>query len=461
MTPAHILKPGILYRGDNVNVLADMPEESVDLIYLDPPFFSNRTYEVIWNDEAEVRSFLDRWSGGIEVYIDWMRARMLELHRVLAPTGTLYLHCDWHASHYLKTMVDDVFGGAKHFQNEIVWYYRGGGVSKYRWGRRHDVLLMYTKSHKKGEWTFNVDPVRMEYSPESQERLKYKARSFRGDKVYDNYRPNPLGKHPDDVWSIQPLMPSNRKKLGYPTQKPEALLKNVILASSNEGDLVLDPFCGCGTTLSVAQQSTRDWIGIDISPRAIDVTEERLKALGARPKVLGMPETVEDLTSARMGWHEFQNWVCHQLHATPSLKKSGDFGLDGRMILTHDPVQVKQKQVGRPDVDSFETAMERAGSDKGVMVGLGFSREAREEVARARRKKGIEIIFCEAESLLKTEQRDHIVQQLQPGDAQLTIDEVLTLMVPKENLTPDELAASEFRRQRDADEAAGVKTPAE
>jgi DNA modification methylase len=450
-----MLKPGILYRGDNVNVLADMPGESVDLVYLDPPFFSNRTYEVIWNDEAEVRSFLDRWAGGIEVYIDWMRARMLELHRVLAPTGTLYLHCDWHASHYLKTMVDDVFDGAKHFQNEIVWYYRGGGVSKFRWGRRHDVLLMYTKSHKRGEWTFNVDPVRMDYSPESQERLKYKARSFRGTKVYDNYRPNPLGKHPDDVWSIQPLMPSNRKKLGYPTQKPEALLKNVILASSNVGDLVLDPFCGCGTTLSVAQQSGREWIGIDISPRAIDVTEERLKALGARPKVLGMPETVEDLTSSRMGWHEFQNWVCHQLHATPSLRKSGDFGLDGRMILTHDPVQVKQKQVGRPDVDSFETAMERAGSDKGVMVGLGFSREAREEVARARRKKGIEIIFCEAESLLKTEQRAHIVQQLQPGDAQLSIDEVLILMVPKENLTPDELAASEFRRQREAEEVSG------
>jgi len=156
----------------------------VDLVYLDPPFFSNRNYEVIWGDEAEVRSFLDRWSGGIEVYIDWMRDRILELHRVLAPTGSLYLHCDWHASHYLKTMIDEVFG-YRNFQNEIVWYYRGGGVSKFRWGRRHDVLLYYTKSHKKGEWTFNVDPVRMEYSPESQERLKYKARSFRGDKVYE------------------------------------------------------------------------------------------------------------------------------------------------------------------------------------------------------------------------------------------------------------------------------------
>lgn len=448
MTPqVQVLKPGIIYRGDNERILKEIPDESVDLIYLDPPFFSNRSYEVIWGDESEVRSFLDRWAGGIEVYIDWMRERMLSLHRILSPTGSLYLHCDWHASHYLKVMVDELFGGRKYFQNEIVWYYRGGGVSKYRWGRRHDVLLYYTKSAKKGDWTFNVDPVRMEYSPESQARLKYKARSFRGNRVYDNYRPNPLGKHPDDVWSIQPLMPSNRKKLGYPTQKPEDLLKNVILASSNEGDLVLDPFCGCGTTLSVAHQTKREWVGIDISPRAIDVCEDRLHALGAHVETKGMPSTVEELQQPHMGWLEFQNWVCHQLHATVSVRKSGDFGIDGRMILTHDPVQVKQTQVGRPDVDKFETAMERAGSDRGVMVGIGFSKEAREEVARARRRKGIEIIFCEAESLLKSEQRQHIVQQLQPGDAQLTIDQVLAAMVPKEQPSVEEVVASELRRQ--------------
>lgn len=246
-------------------------------------------------------------------------------------------------------------------------------------------------------------------------------------------------------------MPSNRKKLGYPTQKPEDLLRNVILASSNEGDLVLDPFCGCGTTLSVAQQTKRQWVGIDISPRAIDVCEDRLRSVGFEPEIRGMPETVEDLTSARMGWLEYQNWVCHQLHATVSFKKSDDYGIDGRMILTHDPVQVKQHQVGRPDVDAFETAMERAGSDRGVMVGIGFSRQAREEVVRARRRKSIEIIFCEAESLLKREQRQHVVQQLQPGDEQLALDEVLAAMVPKQQPSLDELVASELRRQREAE----------
>jgi DNA modification methylase len=297
MTPANILKPGVLYRGDNLHILRQMDAESIDLIYLDPPFFSNRTYEVIWGDEAEVRSFMDRWDGGIERYIEWMEERCRELHRVLTPTGSLYLHCDWHAGHYLKVMLDDLFD-RKNFQNEIAWYYRGGGVSPRRWGRRHDTIFFYTKGKS---WTFNVDPVRMEYSPESQERLKYKARSFRGDKVYDSYRPNPLGKHPDDVWSIQPLMPSNRKRLGYPTQKPELLLQNIILASSNPGDLVLDPFAGCGTTIAVAEKHERNWLGIDISPSAIELCERRLAALGVQAEVLGMPSTMDTHSNSRNG----------------------------------------------------------------------------------------------------------------------------------------------------------------
>jgi DNA modification methylase len=123
MTPVSYLETGVIYCDDNLHRLLEFPAECVDLIYLDPPFFSNRQYEVIWGDEAEVRSFEDRWEGGIHVYVNWMRERMIELHRVLKPTGSIYLHCDWHASHYLKVMMDDVFGEAN-FQNEVVWYYR-------------------------------------------------------------------------------------------------------------------------------------------------------------------------------------------------------------------------------------------------------------------------------------------------------------------------------------------------
>lgn len=440
MQAVNFIRPKILYRGDNLKILSEMPPESVDLIYLDPPFFSNRTYEVIWGDEAEVRSFLDRWEGGVEAYTDWMRKRCEQMHKVLAPTGSLYLHCDWHASHYLKQMLDDIFG-YRQFQNEIVWYYRGAGVSKRRWARRHDTLLFYTKGD---EWTFNVDPVRVEYAAATQERFKHYVGNVR--KTGADFGPqqlNPKGKHPDDVWQISILAPSARARLGYPTQKPEALLQNIVLASSNEGDVVLDPFCGCGTTLSVAEQHKRNWIGVDISPTAIEITDRRLAVLGARAVKMGMPSTLDDLKA--MSPYEFQNWVCHQINATPSPKLSGDKGIDGRMIVSNDPVQVKQKQVGRPDVDAFETAIERVGHDRGVMVGFSFSREAREEMARVKRRRGLEIIFYRAADVLAEAPTDRIVQRVQAGE-QLSLEAQLP-RAPKDKPDAEELVSSEIHAQ--------------
>src|SRR6266542_1795239 len=129
MTPVSYLENGIIYCDDNLRRRSQFPSECVDLVYLDPPFFSNRNYEVIWGDEAEVRSFEDRWEGGMQVYINWMKDRMIELRRILKDTGVIFLHCDWHASHYLKLMMDDVFG-YRNLQNELVWCYRGGGVPK-------------------------------------------------------------------------------------------------------------------------------------------------------------------------------------------------------------------------------------------------------------------------------------------------------------------------------------------
>lgn len=143
------LSKNLLICGDNLNALDDLIKKGikVDLIYLDPPFFSNKHYEVVWGDEAEVRSFKDRWAGGINVYIEWMKERVVKMYDVLKDTGSFYLHCDWHAGHYLKIMLDDIFG-YKNFQNEIVWYYRGGGVSKERFGRKHDTIFFYAKGDK-------------------------------------------------------------------------------------------------------------------------------------------------------------------------------------------------------------------------------------------------------------------------------------------------------------------------
>lgn len=398
MAPVAYLETSVLYCDDNLHRLAQFPAECVDLVYLDPPFFSNRHYEVIWGDEAEVRSFEDRWEGGVHVYVAWMRERMIELHRILKPTGSIYLHCDWHASHYLKVMMDEVFGDNQ-FQNEVVWYYRGGGVSKRRWARRHDTLLYYSKGK---EWTFNVDPVRTPYSDSVLESPTSRYdKSYRDNKVYEGYRPNPLGKHPDDVLMIQPIMPSDKRRLGYPTQKPEELLERVILASSNEGDIVLDPFAGCGTTMVVAEQHRRQWIGLDISPTAVGLMKRRMDKIGAlNVKLVGMPVSEKQLRDLKP--FEFQNWVIQRFNGTHSPRKSGDMGIDGFSFMLHEPIQVKQSEsVGRNVVDNFETAIERSGKTKGWVVAFSFTKGAYEEAARVKASRGLEIELVQVADLLK------------------------------------------------------------
>ena len=398
-------KTNKLICGDNLEELAKLPKESIDLIYIDPPFFTHKQYEVVWGDEAEVRSYKDRWEGGIEHYISWLKPRVQAMYEVLKPTGSFYIHCDWHANAHIRIMLDGIFG-EENFQNEIIWYYRGGGVSKERFGRRHATIYFYTKSNK---WTFNPDEVRTPYSEETLDRLKYKARAFRGKKVYESYEPHPLGKFPDDVWIMQPVMPSSKERVGYPTQKPERLLERIIRASSNKDDVVLDAFCGCGTTVAVAQRLGRKWIGIDISPTAIKIIQRRLKrdlrmAEGVNYIVIGMPTTVEEVR--KLEPFEFQNWVViDKMRANLSRQKVGDMGLDGyypKSIFTESAgIQVKQSDgVGRNVIDNFETALKRAGYKKGYIVAFSFSKGAYEEVARIKNKGELEIKLITVEELL-------------------------------------------------------------
>lgn len=389
-----------LICADNVDALRTVEEESIDLIYIDPPFFSNRHYEVVWGDEAEIRSFEDRWEGGINVYIDWMRPRVEELYRVLKPIGSFYLHCDWHASHYLKVMVDDVFGKSN-FRNEIVWAYRTQGATKKRWSRKHDVLLFYTKSDK---WTFNY----MTERSYMQHKYGFAKRDFKIDEEGRQYRDALMR----DVWEIPALQSATKEKLGYPTQKPEALLERIIKASSNKGDIVLDAFCGCGTTLVVAQKLERRWIGVDISPTAVKVMEKRLRKVGATKDndytSTGMPTTVRDLRELKP--FEFQNWVIDEIGARHSRKKTGDKGIDGYFAkdLWHDEagIQVKQSdRVGRNVIDNFETALKRKKYKKGYVIAFSFTKDAYEEVARLKNQEELEIKLIKVEDLLykKTE----------------------------------------------------------
>ena len=213
-----------------------------------------------------------------------------------------------------------------------MWCYRGGGVPKMDFARRHDILFRYAKSKTV---QFNVDAVRIPYSQDSMERLQWKARSFRGKKTYDKYEPNPIGKHPEDWWPIQPIMPSSKERLGYPTQKPIALLERIVKASSNEGDVVFDPFCGCGTTIHAAQNLRRRWIGVDICVNACKVIEQRLRAhfdtLWDDIEFIGMPKTPDDAkTLASLDAFRFERWAASLVDGMEANKRQvGDGGIDG------------------------------------------------------------------------------------------------------------------------------------
>ena len=401
----NMLSKNLLICGDNLKALDDLIKQNikVDLIYLDPPFFSNRHYEVVWGDEAEVRSFKDRWAGGIHVYIEWMKERVVKMHDVLKDTGSFYLHCDWHASHYLKVMMDEVFE-YRNFRNEIIWCYRGGGSPKNDFGRRHDVILRYSKT---GEYKFYPDEIRIPYQAEGIGRTddtmwgKHKGTN----RVY---KPHPLGKVPEDWWQMDILNANDPERMGYPTQKPGRLLERVIKASSIKDDLVLDPFCGCGTAMAVAQKLRRNWIGIDISPTAINLIEKRLEKLGAIKgkhfDSIGMPTTLTELEALEP--FEFQNWVVNEMKAKQSKRKTGDKGIDGHIeksLYTEEAgIQVKQSEkVGRNTIDNFETALERKKYKRGYVVGFSFTKDAHEEAARVREEKGLYIKLIKVEDLLK------------------------------------------------------------
>lgn len=404
------LTKNLLICGDNIKALDDLKKQGIeaDLIYLDPPFFSHRHYEVVWGDEAEVRSFKDRWAGGINVYIEWMKERVVKMYDVLKDTGSFYLHCDWHASHYLKVMLDEVFG-YRNFRNEIVWCYTGPSRNVRDFPDKHDTIFRYGKGN---EWTFNFKEAKIPYSESFLARRQYiegKSGIYGGrNEKGKNLSVYKEGKLMEDWWNDIPAggQISRRELLGYPTQKPEALLERIIKVSSNKDDLVLDPFCGCGTFMAVAQRLARRWIGVDISPTAIGLIEKRLRKLGAMKgknfDVTGMPTTISELKALEP--FEFQNWVINEMQAKQSKKLVADMGINGyygKTIFTDRAgIQVKQSEkVGRNVVDNFETALRRGEYEKGFIVAFSFTKGAHEEAARVKGK-GLDIKLVRVEDLL-------------------------------------------------------------
>ncbi len=460
--PSSLVDTRVIYCGDNLEQLAKLPDACVDLIYIDPPFNSNRNYEVFWGETKEKRSFDDRHAS-TQAYIDFMRPRCMKLARVLKPTGSFYYHCDWHASHYVKVLLDQIFG-SNHFQAEIIWkrtsahgdtrgfghvtdsifFYAAG--DHYTWnkqskpydreyletnyrdvdprtGQRYSLADLTGAGIRKGEtgkiWRgIDVTAKRRHWIrvPSELDELDARGQIYWPEKEGGMPRMKTIlkeaeGRPVDNVWDdIPPVSSQSAERLGYPTQKPLALLERIIKASSNENDIVLDAFCGCGTALVAAQNLKRQWIGIDISPTACRVMAKRLRDVcglqeskplwkaGRGYIVRDLPWSEEKLRA--IPHFEFENWAVIALGGIPNKVQVGDMGVDGRIYPVsssatprrkkHDelalkerwyPIQVKQKnKAGRPDIDSFEAVMMREGCDIGFFVSFDFTEDAYAEI---------------------------------------------------------------------------------
>ena len=516
-----------LYYGDNLQVLREhIADESVDLVYLDPPFNSNASYNVLFKEKtgeespAQIKAFTDTWEwtqetqftyeldiirnpsvpsavkdmigafrqfigqNAMMAYLVMMAPRLVELHRVLKPNGSLYLHCDPTASHYLKLLLDAVFGPSN-FRNEIVWRRTGSHNQNKRYGPIHDTIFFYSKSQ---HYSFNTNfrPVArghvVSYFNKEDDRGKYWTNALTGAGIrkgasgqpWRGYNPTDRGRHwaipgslfrslgisedltpqekldaleqagyidfPEsdagamptfrqylqdspgipiqDVWAYQPythgvLYGTNEaidedvrwiprqgtnERLGYATQKPEALLERIILASSNEGDVVLDPFCGCGTAVASAQKLDRKWIGVDITHLAVALMKNRLKtAFDLEPRqdydVVGEPQ---DAGSARALWeqdpYQFQFWAVSLLEAQPQQeqRRGADRGVDGMLYFLDGPrrtphkvvVQVKGGHVSSPQIRDLKGVVEREKAALGLFISLEEpTRDMRTEAA--------------------------------------------------------------------------------
>ena len=333
--------------------------------------------------------------GGLEAYLAYMAARLLACRLALKETGSLYLHCDPTAGHYLKLLLDAVFGG-KNFISQIVWNYgtpSGGRASGKKPVKSHELLLAYASRYGKHTYNRQYTPYSKKYVDNwfrhtDEQGRNYRTRSRNG-QIVRQYLDESPGVPLSNAWTdIMQLygsagwFPNTQKEnLGYPTQKPLALLERIIRASSKPGDLVLDPFCGCGTAVEAAQNLGRRWIGIDVEPLAVDLMARRLRdRCGVNPRIRGIPYDFDQAQRLAVNApYEFERWALRLVPgAQPNFKQSGDGGLDGRAVVDVDrrpqPLfgfQVKGGQnVGRPAADAFSGALTQHGCDAGLLIVL-------------------------------------------------------------------------------------------
>jgi DNA modification methylase len=492
------METNLLYYGDNFDIMKRyIEDESIDLVYLDPPFNSSQNYNVIFDEKdgsksaSQIRAFEDTWHWNLDsqkefesivlradkvsdvmqafrtflgtndmmAYLAMMAPRLIELHRVLKPTGSIYLHCDPTANHYLKILMDAIFG-ADLLQSQIIWQRVTAHNDKVGFAINYDTILHYSKTEEI-IWNPQYQPYDEEYTEKFYRFIDLDSgRRYRlsdmtaagirngesggplildgntiypspgrhwalglneGESVQDalnrlykdgriQYSPGKMpaykryldempGKLAQAIWiDIPPVSPQAKEKLGYPTQKPQALLERIINASSDEGDVVLDPFCGCGTAISAAQHLNRGWIGIDITHLAITLIKSRLKdTFGGTLdyKVIGEPVSLEDASElAKQDPYQFQWWALGLVGARPAEgKKGADKGIDGRILFFESPsdkkakqiiISVKSGKVSSSHIRDLKGVLEREKAAIGVYISLNpATRDMNEEAANA------------------------------------------------------------------------------
>jgi DNA modification methylase len=412
-----------LFFGDNLHIMRQLPSKSIDLMYFDPPFFSGRNYNMIFGDKNEVRSFSDIWEGGMPGYLIWLNARLYEAKRLLKDTGSIYLHLDWHASHYVKVEMDKIFG-ADNFRNEIIWCYSGGGVPKKDFANKHDYILRFSKTDK---YTFKPDEVRQSYSSEilSRPKSSYAEHSYSnnpGAKT-QGWDLNPKGKYPDDWFYMAIVNPCAKERIGYPTQKPEAILEKIIKSSSNENDTVADFFCGGGTTPAVAQRLNRRWIACDQSRIAISITADRItRVVEDVEKGIGRAFPAPDFTVEHWGIYEapileklkkdeFREFVVKAFGGkAESISQSIHGTRYGVPLYVGEPS--RSSRITKDDVAKFAQAIFKdRKTNFGAMLAWNFSADARKaaEILSARENKRIDFVRLNLVRLEDESFREHII----------------------------------------------------
>ncbi len=440
-----------LYFGDNLDVLKQLykeyPKGFIDLIYIDPPFNSKRNYNILFEDvdltdtKAQKEAFADTWSQvsyldtlneiqDIDLnlyhvltvldktslpkaavsYLCTMAIRLWYMRKVLKDTGSFYLHCDPTMSHYLKIVCDMIFG-ASNFLNEVIWCYKERGLSKSNYNKKHDVILFYAKS--KGKHIFNYQDITDEYSAVTLKKFKYTdehGRTFRirgrnvpdagkwrrktdipleheSEYTYRQYLDESQGSLPKDWFEMPFLNQAAKERLGYPTQKPEALLDRIVKASSHEGDLVADFCCGCGTTVAVAQKLNRQWLGVDISHLSVKLVIKRLQntydtkyhEIRKTFEIFGIPKDIASAKSlaetVEQGRFKFQDWIIEfMLSGVSNPKKTADGGWDGHMTFAMGKkkeivlIEVKSGKVNVKNIREFIHVVNAQKASIGIFV---------------------------------------------------------------------------------------------